>query len=151
MTNSRTALLLVLVTCLSSLSFAAETKPTSQHLAAEELLQMMHMKELMEQSTETMIGAMLSRLPQEAQQRDTLMAFFNKYVGWDALKKDFTQIYKEAFTEKELRDLIAFYKTPSGQKAIRTMPSLMQKGALIGQERVQAHLPELLQSLGIKQ
>lgn len=34
-------------------------------------------------------------------------------------------LYDKYFTENELRDLIAFYKSPTGQKTISVMPSLM--------------------------
>lgn len=35
-------------------------------------------------------------------------------------------IYDRFFTEEELKDLIAFYKSPTGQKSIDVMPQLMQ-------------------------
>ena len=34
------------------------------------------------------------------------------------------QIYDKTFTESELRELAAFYKTPAGQKALSFLPSL---------------------------
>lgn len=34
------------------------------------------------------------------------------------------QIYDQAFTEAELRELVAFYGTPTGQKAARFLPTL---------------------------
>ena len=34
------------------------------------------------------------------------------------------QIYDKAFTESELKELIAFYRTPTGQKAARFLPGL---------------------------
>jgi hypothetical protein len=36
------------------------------------------------------------------------------------------QIYCNAFTEQELKDLVAFYKTPLGQKLITTEPRAIQ-------------------------
>jgi tetratricopeptide (TPR) repeat protein len=37
-------------------------------------------------------------------------------------------IYVEAYTEQELRELIAFYKTPAGKKTLEKMPLLMPQG-----------------------
>jgi tetratricopeptide (TPR) repeat protein len=37
-------------------------------------------------------------------------------------------IYVEAYTEQELRDLIAFYKTPIGKKTLEKTPLLMPQG-----------------------
>ena len=54
---------------------------------------------------------------------------------------------RSEFAEAELRDMIAFYKTPTGQKAIAKLPALMAKGAQIGQQRIQEHLPELQEAI----
>ena len=150
MSRTRTLALWILVSVFSTAAYAADPQTTPRHQAAEKLLTMMKMEKLTTQSTTNMVDAMLGRLPPKAQNRDALHAFFKQYVGWAALKDDFIQIYAEAFSEKELHDLIAFYKTPTGQKAITVVPSLMQKGAQVGQSRVQQHLPELLKTLGLK-
>lgn len=44
------------------------------------------------------------------------------------------QVYDKSFAEDELKELIAFYKTPTGQKAIKFMPSVRtQLGKAFGQ------------------
>jgi len=45
-----------------------------------------------------------------------LIAFTNESM------KDVPAIYAKYFSVQELRDLLAFYKTPSGAKALKTMP-----------------------------
>jgi hypothetical protein len=42
-------------------------------------------------------------------------------------------IYDKAFTEKELADLVAFYKSETGQKVLVTMPQLMTESMEIAQ------------------
>jgi hypothetical protein len=42
-------------------------------------------------------------------------------------------IYDKYFTEEEIRQLITFYKTPTGQKIISTMPSVMKEAMTAGQ------------------
>ena len=59
-------------------------------------------------------------------------------------------IYTDAFTEAKLREVNAFYKTPTGQKAITVLPGLMQKGMAIGQKTMQEHLPELQEAIQAK-
>ncbi|WP_269540145.1 DUF2059 domain-containing protein [Cerasicoccus fimbriatus] len=51
-------------------------------------------------------------------------------------------IYMDTFSEAELKDLIAFYKTPTGKKALQELPTLFQKGAVAGEEIAQKYLPE---------
>lgn len=41
------------------------------------------------------------------------------------VEKHIYPLYDQYFTEDEIADLIAFYKTPTGQKAVKTLPSLM--------------------------
>ena len=41
-------------------------------------------------------------------------------------------LYSNRFTHQEIKDLIAFYETPTGQKIIRIMPNLTEELAAIG-------------------
>lgn len=44
-----------------------------------------------------------------------------------------TPIYKKHFNETDIDTMIAFYETPTGQKAIRKLPMLMQESMAVGQ------------------
>lgn len=46
----------------------------------------------------------------------------------------FTQIYDRHFTADELRQLIAFYRTPIGQKLIAEQPAIAQDAMAAGQQ-----------------
>jgi hypothetical protein len=58
-------------------------------------------------------------------------------------KVDVAAVYAETFDESELRDLIAFYKSPLGKKLIARMPELTSKSMQISQSRIQAIRPDL--------
>jgi uncharacterized protein len=58
-------------------------------------------------------------------------------------KVDVAAVYAETFDESELRDLIAFYKSPLGKKLIARMPELTSKSMQISQSRIQAITPDL--------
>ena len=53
------------------------------------------------------------------------------------------QIYVDAFTIQELKELTAFYATPVGKKAALLMPQLVAKGGELGMKRVQDNMAEL--------
>ncbi|NOY00151.1 MAG: DUF2059 domain-containing protein [Verrucomicrobia bacterium] len=55
------------------------------------------------------------------------------------LNSKMVSLYTGELTEKEIRDLITFYHTPTGKKALRIMPAIFQKGALIGQQITQKY------------
>ncbi|CAM3604200.1 DUF2059 domain-containing protein [Elizabethkingia occulta] len=64
--------------------------------------------------------------------------YWNELKKETASTKDFEEllipIYSKYYTEKELDDIIAFYKTPTGQKVIKTMPDMTKESMQAGQE-----------------
>lgn len=59
------------------------------------------------------------------------------------------QVYGAHFTDKELEDVIAFYKTSTGAKMVNRMPALMQEvGTKMG-ELLPRRLPELMKKHGL--
>ena len=72
-----------------------------------------------------------------------MMKFFQKHMSWESLEFEFIYIYSQAFTAQELKELTAFYETPTGKKTIEKMPQLMAQGAQIGAARVQENMQEL--------
>lgn len=63
-----------------------------------------------------------------------LMKESQDLFDWDAIGPQMVELYARTFTEDELRDMVAFYKTPSGRKSLEKMPLLMQEGFRISQE-----------------
>lgn len=63
-------------------------------------------------------------------------AFATEFSSRFAAAIDFDQVvenvyvplYSESFGEDELREMLAFYRSPTGQKAIAVTPALMQQG-----------------------
>ncbi len=133
---------------------AAEAAPavSPSHLeAAQTLMRQLRLKEFLDQSLDANLEAQVEMNPRLGDYVDILRAFLVKHVGWDAVKDDMTRIYVEAFTEQELRDLIAFYDTPTGQKAVKLLPVLLEKGVSLGQQRFQANVSELQDALAKRQ
>jgi hypothetical protein len=72
-----------------------------------------------------------------------MVAFFNRHMRYDSVKPDLLRIYANAFTASELREINAFYATPTGRKTIELLPALMAQGGQIGVNRVTANMGEL--------
>lgn len=125
----------------SSLTFAdsASTKE------AENLLNMMGMKDALEKSIEQTLQIQMQQNPTLVPFKHVMMKFFEKHMSYDSLKPDMIKIYADAFTASELKELIAFYRTPTGIKTIEKMPQLMAQGGQIGAKRVQDNIGELQQ------
>lgn len=116
----------------------------SHQKAIEDFLIVMNMESLMSQTIQQLVNVQIQRNQKLAPFKRTMLTFFTKYLGWAIVKDEVISIWKNTFIETEIRELTAFYRTPTGQKALKVMPALTAKGAQIGQQRVQQHLSELI-------
>ena len=129
---------------ITSIAFCDEA---SHRKAAEDLLTVMHLDTMLKATIDKMLDLEISRNPLLQPYKGTLRKFFEKYMSAESLEQEFTALYFNTFTEKELRKLISFYKTPTGQKALKVTPELTAKGAAIGQKRIQDNVDELKQMI----
>ena len=122
----------------------AQDKSSSSHYkAAEQTLTLMDMPTVLKNSIDQMVAAQVQSNPAIAPYETVMKQFLVKYMSWDSLKADMIKIYMDEFTESELGELNKFYQTPVGRKTVEKMPTLMSKGAQLGGQRVQEHMPEL--------
>ncbi len=128
----------------------------SERKVAEELLEVGGLKESMQQSQDQMVGAItgsiIGPIKEKSQCFDDaaaqgfagdLKTIIVKYMNYDAEKKFMADVYVAEFTEDELKQILAFNKSPVGQKAIQKMPIIMQKGMTFGQNMFKEHQQEI--------
>lgn len=58
------------------------------------------------------------------------------------------QALSASYTEPELKDLLAFYRSPLGQKWLKVSPGLAEKVAGETQQRVEKQMPGVMERLG---
>jgi uncharacterized protein len=136
-------LLLVLTSLVLLGAASARADEASHRKAVLELFQQMDMAKVMNAGIDASLKAQIQANPGLARFEAKMRAFLAKYMSWESMRDDYTALYMKAFSEDELKQLIAFYKTPVGRKALHELPSLMQQGAQLGMDRVQAHMGEL--------
>lgn len=56
-------------------------------------------------------------------------------------------VYDKYYTLEEIRELVAFYKTPTGQKTLKTMTPLLADTLRLTQERIVPKIPVVLKEL----
>jgi len=115
----------------------------SHRKAAESLLSSMNMDAALSETIDQTLQMQIKASPAIAPYEQEMKSFLKKYMSWPGLKDEMVKLYADAFTESELNELNKFYQTPLGKKTMQTLPGLMAKGAEIGQNKVQEHLPEL--------
>ncbi len=126
---------------------AAHAQPaaevSSHKQAAIELLESSLAEKNIEDTIELMLQAQLEQNPMMAQFEDILRDFVTKHLAWEGIVDEYAQVYMNAFTESELRDLTAFNRSETGRKAAELLPSLYQQGTMIGQRKMMENEAEL--------
>jgi uncharacterized protein len=59
---------------------------------------------------------------------------FMKEVNPDDIIALSVPVYQKHFSEEDLLETIAFYKTPAGQRLIAKLPTVVQESTLVGQQ-----------------
>ena len=122
---------------------AEPARPLSSHeKTARELYRALGGAKTAEAGAEAMMGIVTSN-PELAPYQDVFRAWYKKVFSGDELETEMAAIYMKAFTEDELKGLIAFYATPLGRKSLEKFPELMKQGAELGMSRAQEHSAEL--------
>ncbi|MGB5397872.1 MAG: DUF2059 domain-containing protein [Gammaproteobacteria bacterium] len=141
MRNPILTLTIALLLCLNSAGLLADDSAHRQQV--EKLFKLTQMEKRIQESVESVLQLQLRQNPQIADKKATVARFFDKYIGWNALKEDIAQMYMKTFSEKELEDINAFYITPAGQKVINIVPQLVQQRNQLAMERLQENIGEL--------
>jgi hypothetical protein len=78
---------------------------------------------------------------------------FAKEIDPNELVAIVVPIYQRHFTEREIQEMIRFYKTPTGQKFTRELPLVTQESVAAGQQwgqQIAQRAIAKLQAQGIK-
>lgn len=137
--------LFVSITFALTLTFSLNASEISQshYDAAKELLETMEIGNMLNDGIDQMLALQLEQNPGLQPYRDVFKTFLSKYMNEEAIMEDLIAIYADVFTETELKEITAFYRTETGKKTLKYQVELFQRGAQIGEQKVQEHLPEL--------
>jgi uncharacterized protein len=121
---------------------ATATVSPAREAAARELFRVFGGLKTTEAGAEAMLTSVRSN-PQLARYEDVFRAWYVRTMAKSGFEAKIVALYAETFTQQELEDLTAFYRSPLGQKALSRVPELMKRGAEIGLEAAKANQPEL--------
>lgn len=139
--------LVCLVPLVPMAAWSQDAKPSSHRQATLELLQVMGVERNAMAGAQAMLNVMLDQNAEMEPFRDIFVKWAESTLSWERMGPRMTELYMQAFTEAEVRELTAFYKTPTGQKTLAQMPMLMQEGAKIGSDLAKEHQSELEEAI----
>ena len=94
-----------------------------------------------------LIDTMVLVDPDLANYRDTFHAWASRYLDWEAVREQKAMIYKQYFTAAELNEILDFYRSNTGRKAVLLTPTLFQEGSKIGETLALEHKQQLIEML----
>lgn len=136
--------------------WGANAQETQRRAMAEELLNIMNMQDNIEKSfamVKQMIPGQMAKMNEVrgstnmpanvVGHAEKMMDMIAAELSWDKMKEDYITLYADTFTEQEMKDTIAFYKSPTGQAFIRKQPELMQRSMEITQKIMMQIMPKI--------
>lgn len=96
------------------------------------------------QALEMSLATQTRNNPALASSAGVLRAFMAKYASYAQVKPDMVRVYRETFTDAEVRELIQFYQSDFGRRFMAKLPLVMTRSNELMAQRLQAHLPELM-------
>ena len=146
----RTARVFVVISVLLMGAAAAFAGEATHRKNSIKLLELLNIDKGLDQAVESMVAAQVRQSPQMGLYEEELRTFYMKYLSWSSLKEDMAKLYMAEFSEKELKELIAFYETPTGRKAVKSQTNLTKMTMLMQQRRVKENSDELKAMLEAK-
>lgn len=133
---------LLLPACLAA---QPATPIAPSHLAAaRELIVAVRLGDVAAASVNATIDEQIRANPELEPFRTTMKEWAIGLFTTEEAKRAFAEVYASTFTESELRQLVAFYQTPLGQKVASSQATLSMRGAEIGRNLAEAHQADLM-------
>lgn len=103
-------------------------------------------------AADTMMDQMIPALSKMAPQEIPASFWTGFRQKWEAKSREklvdiYTPIYRKYFTLSEIREMIAFYETPVGQKLATSLPAITQEGFAAGQQLGKEIAAEMIREL----
>jgi hypothetical protein len=113
----------------------------------EAILELMNLTGAGTRGAQVAQGLLAQLKPIFPQVPDELWREFLASFGSDELTELIVPIYSRHFSLDEIRGLVAFYRTPLGEKVLATLPSITAESIRVGQEWGAAKARELIERL----
>ena len=131
----------------------AISEPQSKKENINELMQLLDMDAVIDsmyEQTELMLknmGREMNVQPEEQALFDDyfseMMNVFREDFSWEKMEPSMTALYDQTFTDSEVADMLAFYKTETGRSVINKMPQVMSQSLQISNQMATTAMPKL--------
>jgi len=140
--------------------FAGTTQPNAskrQEQAIDELINVMHMDRVAMQTADAMVDQMTKPLIDSGDADakwavDRFRELIRQEIDFKGLTRDLMmQVYPKYFTDDDLEQIVAFYRSSTGQKMIDTMPALLRDSMQLSQEELTGKMTAIIKQVSDEQ
>ena len=127
-------LLLAIIAIATPLRAQDVQQPSQTTVLAEELMSLFQINKNMDAALQQVakmqeqLAATKDQTPEakakQQEMRDAINKEVKSVMSWEKIKPMFISIYADTFTAEELQGMIAFFKSPLGQKWIEKQPQI---------------------------
>jgi hypothetical protein len=147
----------IFVLSLFCIVAGAQADDTSKMAKVEEFFKVAKLDQLsaqiMKQVVEQINSGMMQQMTRVTltQDQQAQLASFNEKaakivtssMSWDKLEPEYAKIYAAAYTEQQLDDILAFYKSSTGQVMVEKNPVLLKQSQDVAKQHLAAAMPDL--------
>ena len=141
------------VLLLSSISLFSSATEVGKKASIEQLLTLMHADTVID-TVYNQMGQVMQRMSKQLRIKPNEQVIFNQYssqmvslmkneMNWKKMKAPMVAIYQKHFTEKEIQDMIAFYKTDTGKSKKKKLPIVMNDSMMMTQKMMRSLFPKI--------
>ena len=142
---------LLLSLLIFSSSLYAEQNTKQQKI--DELIKVMNLDSMVD-SMYGQVEGMMKGMSDQMGVKPSEQTIFDKYYGdmttvlktemsWAKMQPMMVNVYDKHFSEQEIADMLAFYKTDTGQKILEKMPVVMQESMQMSQSLMKDAMPKI--------
>ncbi|HZX66720.1 MAG TPA: DUF2059 domain-containing protein [Myxococcales bacterium] len=130
-------------------SAAGTTRPSAEQLVRH-ILPRDQYSAMMQQMSQQAINALRQQGSNPSpDQGQRFQAAIQEALPYDELVRISSRIYSEHFTDREIGDILAFYKTATGAKFTHELPAISGDSMREATRIIQSRMPELLAKHGL--
>lgn len=134
-------------------SVGVHADESSKQAKLSELVNVMDMDAMVESmysQMEVLMQNMSTQMGVQASEQATFDKYYSQMItllqdelSWEKMEPSVVDIYNRNFSEKEIDDMLAFYKTETGQSLLTKMPVVMQESMQMSQALMQSAIPKI--------
>lgn len=122
--------------CMAPILVVAQSNSRALVEATYELMDLINVESALRNALASQTDVLLETSPHLVPYRDVFLDFFAEDIDFETVKEKIAMQYISLFSEAEIRDLIKFYRSKTGQKMLRVESELTLAMMRIGEEMV---------------